>query len=28
MADVFVVRIAARGYETDTNGHVAGTVLM
>jgi acyl-CoA thioester hydrolase len=28
MADVFAVRIAARGYEIDANGHVAGTVLM
>jgi acyl-CoA thioester hydrolase len=28
MTDVFAVRITARGYETDANGHVAGTVLM
>lgn len=28
MADVFTVRIAARGYEVDLNGHVSGAVLM
>ena len=28
MADTFTVRIAARGYEVDSNGHVAGTTLM
>jgi acyl-CoA thioester hydrolase len=28
MADRFVVRIAARGYEADANGHVAGSVLL
>jgi acyl-CoA thioester hydrolase len=28
MADRFAVRIAARGYEADSNGHVAGTVLL
>ena len=28
MADTFAVRILARGYEVDSNGHVAGTVLM
>jgi acyl-CoA thioester hydrolase len=28
MADPFAVRIAARGYEADSNGHVAGTVLL
>jgi acyl-CoA thioester hydrolase len=28
MADPFTVRIAARGYEVDSNGHVAGTVLL
>jgi acyl-CoA thioester hydrolase len=28
MADRFAVRIVARGYEVDSNGHVAGTVLM
>jgi acyl-CoA thioester hydrolase len=28
MADTFAVRIAARGYEVDSNGHVAGTVLL
>ncbi len=28
MADSFAVRIAVRGYEIDSNGHVAGTVLM
>jgi acyl-CoA thioesterase FadM len=28
MADTFAVRIRARGYEVDSNGHVAGTVLM
>jgi acyl-CoA thioester hydrolase len=26
--DHFAVRMAARGYETDANGHVAGTVLL
>lgn len=26
--DHFAVRITARGYETDSNGHVAGTVLL
>ncbi len=28
MTDAFAVRVTARGYETDANGHVAGTVLM
>jgi acyl-CoA thioester hydrolase len=28
MADTFTVRITARGYEVDSNGHVAGTTLM
>jgi acyl-CoA thioester hydrolase len=28
MADPFRVRVAARGYEVDSNGHVAGTVLL
>jgi acyl-CoA thioester hydrolase len=28
MADTFAVRIVARGYEVDSNGHVAGTVLL
>jgi acyl-CoA thioester hydrolase len=28
MADPFTVRVTARGYELDTNGHVAGTVLL
>jgi acyl-CoA thioester hydrolase len=28
MADSFAVRIMARGYEADSNGHVAGTVLL
>jgi acyl-CoA thioester hydrolase len=28
MADVFAVRLTARGYEADANGHVAGTVLL
>lgn len=28
MAEEFVVRIAARGYEADANGHVAGTTLL
>lgn len=28
MAERFDVRIAARGYEVDVNGHVAGTVLL
>jgi acyl-CoA thioester hydrolase len=28
MADPFTVRVRARGYEVDTNGHVAGTVLL
>lgn len=28
MPDAFAVRITARGYETDANGHVAGTVLI
>jgi len=28
MADRFAVRIVARGYEVDSNGHVAATVLM
>jgi acyl-CoA thioester hydrolase len=27
-AGPFAVRISARGYETDSNGHVAGTSLM
>jgi acyl-CoA thioester hydrolase len=27
-AEPFIVRIAARGYEVDVNGHVAGTVLL
>ncbi|MCL2586468.1 MAG: acyl-CoA thioesterase [Streptosporangiales bacterium] len=26
--DPFTVRVTARGYETDSNGHVAGTVLL
>ena len=28
MAEPFAVRVRARGYETDSNGHVAGTVLL
>lgn len=28
MNDVFRVRVVARGYEVDSNGHVAGAVLM
>ena len=28
MGDRFVVRVAARGYEADVNGHVAGSVLL
>jgi acyl-CoA thioester hydrolase len=28
MTDTFTVRITARGYEVDSNGHVAGTTLM
>jgi acyl-CoA thioester hydrolase len=28
MADCFAVRLIARGYEVDSNGHVAGTVLL
>lgn len=28
MADRFVVRVTVRGYELDSNGHVAGTVLL
>jgi acyl-CoA thioester hydrolase len=28
MADPFTVRVTARGYEVDANGHVAGTVLL
>ena len=28
MDDPFVVRVEARGYEVDANGHVAGTVLL
>lgn len=28
MADRFAVRIVARGYEVDSNGHIAATVLM
>jgi acyl-CoA thioester hydrolase len=28
MADPYVVQIAARGYEVDSNGHVAASVLM
>lgn len=28
MDDRFVVRVAARGYEADVNGHVAGSVLL
>ena len=28
MGDRFVVRIGARGYEVDANGHVAGSVLL
>ncbi|MGH3171632.1 MAG: acyl-CoA thioesterase [Trebonia sp.] len=28
MDEPFTVRIAARGYEVDANGHVAGTVLL
>ncbi len=28
MAEVFEVRIAARGYEVDANGHVAAAVLL
>ncbi len=28
MDDRFVVRIEARGYEVDANGHVAGSVLL
>jgi acyl-CoA thioester hydrolase len=28
MADPFTVRITARGYEVDSNGHVAGSVLL
>jgi acyl-CoA thioester hydrolase len=28
MAEPFQTRIAARGYEVDANGHVAGTVLL
>src|SRR5690348_12380995 len=28
MGDRFVVRVAARGYEADVNGHIAGSVLL
>ena len=28
MAERFEVRIAVRGYELDSNGHLAGTVLL
>jgi acyl-CoA thioester hydrolase len=28
MPEPFAVRVQARGYETDSNGHVAGTVLL
>lgn len=28
MSDIFVARIVARGYEVDSNGHIAGTVLL
>ena len=28
MGDRFAVRVAARGYEADVNGHVAGSVLL
>lgn len=28
MTDPFRVRVATRGYEVDSNGHVAGTVLL
>jgi acyl-CoA thioester hydrolase len=28
MAEHFSVRITTRGYETDVNGHVAGTVML
>ena len=28
MPETFAVRILSRGYEVDSNGHVAGTVLM
>ena len=28
MGEVFKIRIAARGYEVDSNGHVAGAVLL
>jgi acyl-CoA thioester hydrolase len=28
VADPFTVRITGRGYEADSNGHVAGTVLL
>ena len=28
MDDRFVLRVAARGYEADANGHVAGSVLL
>jgi acyl-CoA thioester hydrolase len=28
MSDTFGVRVAARGYEADSNGHVAGTALL
>lgn len=28
MAEPFQVRVAVRGYEVDSNGHVAGTVLL
>jgi acyl-CoA thioester hydrolase len=28
MGDPFIARIVARGYEVDSNGHVAGTVLL
>ena len=28
MAEPFTVRVRARGYETDSNGHIAGPVLL
>jgi acyl-CoA thioester hydrolase len=28
VTDAFVIRIAVRGYELDSNGHVAGAVLL
>ncbi len=28
MAETFMVRVTARGYEVDSNGHVAATTLM